>query len=64
MQEIRNFETENEDTLQNLKSTRDKFYAHIDLNWQKYAKSITFDEFERCIKLLMIYLITEFLTYI
>lgn len=52
MQEIRNFETENEDTLHNLKSARDKFYAHIDLDWQKYAKSITFDEFERCIKFL------------
>ena len=52
MQEIRNFETENEDTLHNLKSARDKFYAHIDLEWQKYAKSITFDEFERCIKFL------------
>ena len=39
-------------TLHNLKSARDKFYAHIDLDWQKYAKSITFDEFERCIKFL------------
>lgn len=38
--------------LHNLKSARDKFYAHIDLDWQKYAKSITFDEFERCIKFL------------
>ena len=52
MQEIRNFETENKDTLHNLKAARDKLYAHIDLDWQKYAKSITFDEFECCIKFL------------
>lgn len=52
MQEIRNFETENKDTLHNLKSARDKLYAHIDLDWQKYAKSITFDEFECCTKFL------------
>lgn len=52
MQEIRNFETENKDILHNLKLARDKLYAHIDLDWQKYAKSITFDEFECCIKFL------------
>ena len=50
--EIRKFEAENQVTLYNLKSARDKLYAHIDLDWQKYAKSITFDEFEICIKFL------------
>ena len=49
---IRKFETENQVTLYNLKSARDKLYAHIDLDWQKYANSITFDEFEICIKFL------------
>lgn len=33
MREIRNFETENEDTQHNLKSALEKFYAHIDLDW-------------------------------
>ena len=42
---IRKFETEKQVTLYNLKSARDKLYAHIDLDWQKYANSITFDEF-------------------
>lgn len=50
--EIRKFEAENQVTLYNLKSARDKLYAHIDLDWQKYANSITFDEFEICIKFL------------
>lgn len=50
--EIRKFEAENQVTLYNLKSARDKLYAHIDLDWQKYAKSISFDEFECCIKFL------------
>lgn len=33
MREIRNFETENEDTQHNLKSALEKIYAHIDLDW-------------------------------
>ena len=52
IQEIEEFEKTNKDLLNRLKIARDKFYAHIDLDWQSYAKSITFDEFEICINYL------------
>lgn len=52
IQEIEEFEKTNKDLLNRLKIARDKFYAHIDLDWQSYTKSITFDEFEICINYL------------
>lgn len=48
-QQIEKFEEENRDLLNRINMVRDKLYAHIDLNWQIYVKSITFDEFEICI---------------
>ena len=51
-EEIEAFEKTNNDLLNRLKIARDKFYAHIDLDWQSYTKSITFDEFEICINYL------------
>lgn len=52
MQKIEKFEDEKKELLDRLKTARDKLYAHIDLDWQTYARGITFDEFEICIKFL------------
>jgi len=52
MPEIQEFETNNKELLLRLQAARDKLYAHIDLDWKKYAKEITFDEFQICIDFL------------
>ena len=51
-EKINKFTEENKDLLNRLKTARDKFYAHIDLDWKDYAKGITFDEFQKCINFL------------
>lgn len=50
--EIEEFENQNRDLLNRIKTARDKLYAHIDLDWSSYAKGITFEELEICINFL------------
>lgn len=49
---VTEFAENNKNLLEQLKNARDKLYSHVDPDWREYAKVITFDEFERCIKFL------------
>ena len=40
------------DIVEKIKIVRDKFYAHIDLNWMDVAKNISNEEIECCINFL------------
>ena len=51
-EEIEKFLEENKDTIDKLKTIRDKVYSHIDLDWLDYVKNISFEEIETCINFL------------
>ena len=46
------FEKKNGEIISRIKTARDKLYAHIDLNWQEFAKQISFKDIESCIEFL------------
>lgn len=50
---IEKFESEHIDLLKRIKDFRDKYYAHVDLNWQDILKYVSFDELETCINFLI-----------
>lgn len=50
--EILNFYKENETNIQELKSMRDKLYAHCDLDFNVVLKAITPEFIEKCLTLL------------
>ena len=50
--EIEMFEKKNGEIISRIKTARDKLYAHIDLNWQEFAKQISFKDIESCIEFL------------
>lgn len=52
IEEIKKFEKENSDLYLRIKIARDKFYAHIDLNWITVVKEISFNELQKCIDFL------------
>lgn len=53
-EDIQLFYNDNKNIINKIKTARDKYYAHIDIDWQNYAKDILFDEFEICINYLII----------
>ena len=52
IEEIEAFKRANQNTLNKIKTVRDKVYAHIDLNWMQYVRNIQFEEIENCIQFL------------
>ncbi len=52
IEEIEAFKRANRNTLNKIKTARNKFYAHIDLNWMQHAEGIQFEEIETCIQFL------------
>lgn len=49
---IEQFVQDNISTIEKIKVVRDKVYAHLDLDWLNYVKTIEYEEIETCIAFL------------